>query len=75
VAQAGKGEGRKGAQKTTAQGPVKKPAKKTDTPKPIKPATSADAAVAPGFRRARAGRVIDALQQLPQRRKRDTHED
>lgn len=72
---AGKNASRKSAQKTTAQTPVKKPAKKPVTPKLAKPATNADAAVAPGFRRARAGRVIDALQQLPQRRKRDTHED
>lgn len=74
--QAGKSVVRKkGAQKTTAQAPVEKPAKNPVKPKPAKPATSADAAVAPRFRRARAGRVIDALQQLPQRRKRDTHED
>jgi hypothetical protein len=70
AAPAGKNAGRKSAQKTTARAPVEKPA-----PKPARPATNADAAVAPGFRRARAGRVIDALQQLPQRRKRDTHED
>lgn len=66
AAQAGKNAERKSVQKTTARTPPKKPAK---------PAAGAGADVTPGFRRARAGRVIDALQQLPQRRKRDTHED
>jgi len=37
-------------------------------------AAAADAA-APGFRRARAGRVIDTLQKLPRRRRQEGHED
>lgn len=69
-AQAGAGTGRKIAQKAGGRTPARQPAGK-----PARPADSAGADAAPGFRRARAGRVIDALQQLPQRRKRDTHED
>lgn len=69
VAQAGKSAGRKGAQKAGARTLVRQPAEK-----PAKPVDSASVDAAPGFRRARASRVIDALQQLPQRRRRDTHE-
>ncbi len=67
AAQAGKRAGRKSVQKTAARAPVEKPAGK--------PAGETGVDVAPGFRRGRASRVIDALQQVPQRRKRDTHED
>lgn len=69
VAQAGRSTGRKDAQKTGARPQRRKPAEK-----PAKPADDTAADAAPGFRRARASRVIDALQQLPQRRRRDTHE-
>lgn len=70
AAQTSKNAGRKSAQETTARTPAKKNGKK-----PSEPADNAGSDVAPGFRRARASRVIDALQQLPRRRRRDTHED
>ncbi len=60
----------KRAPKAKVAAPAKKPSKKAD-----KLAKSPVADTAPAFRRGRAGRVIDALQQLPQRRTRTTHED
>ncbi len=42
---------------------------------PRRGAEPAPDAAAPGFRRARAGRVIDTLQKLPRRRAREGHED
>jgi len=66
----GKRAGSKNAQKAKAAPPAKKPSSKSG-----KLAKNPDANSTPAFRRARAGRVIDALQQLPQRRTRDSHED
>lgn len=69
AAQVSKKTDRKSAQKTKARKPAKKTGQKASEP------ADKSGAVTPGFRRARAGRVIDALQQLPQRRRQDTHED